>query len=49
MGGAKRRKGRKVTCAALKTFLTPSEISGPMPSPGINVTVYFKKITKGEL
>ena len=32
-------KKEVLTSAAANIFLTDSDISGPMPSPGINVTV----------
>ena len=32
------KKGKERTSAAAKIFFTDSEISGPIPSPGIKVT-----------
>ena len=34
-----KKKGKKPTLAAAKMFLTAAEISGPIPSPSIKLTV----------
>lgn len=35
------------TCAALKTVFTASEISGPIPSPGISATYWRLEQSEG--